>query len=249
MRSFCVVGVVLVGVCASHAIAAVTQSINPVADTFVAASNPNANFGAAGGLALSPSSAANGEFQSVMRFDLASVKASFDATFGEGNWQLTSVSLKLTATLPNNPIFNTSAAGQFAIEWMQDDAWIEGTGMPSAPGATGLNFNTLPTHLANGVASLGTFSFAGGNSGSATYALPLQASFASDITSGSLVSLHAFAGDNAVSYLFNSRNVSNVANRPELSITADAIPEPALGLAALPVTAISMRRRSRSRPG
>jgi len=29
---------------------------------------------------------------------------SLDSTFGAGNWQLTSVSLKLTTTSPNNPI-------------------------------------------------------------------------------------------------------------------------------------------------
>jgi hypothetical protein len=227
---------------------ALTHTVTPVADTFVASANPASNFGAAGGLAISALGSANGEFGSVMRFDLAAAHASFDSTFGAGNWQLTAVSLKLTTTLPNNPVFNANAAGQFTIQWMQDDSWIEGTGMPSAPSPTGLTFSALPAHLANGVAPLGTFNFIGGNSGSATYALAMQPNFANDIASGSLVSLHSLAADSAVSYLFNSRNVTNAANRPELSITADAIPEPSV-LAVCTFAGLVVRRQRRTKMG
>jgi hypothetical protein len=222
---------------------AITQAINPAADAFVAASNPTANFGAAGGLAIAPAQTPNGEFRSVIRFDLAPVKSAFDASFGAGNWQITDVSLRLTTTLPNNPIFNANAPGQFAIEWMQDDSWIEGTGMPSAPGAAGLNLNTLPTFLANGTAPIGTFNFVGGNSGSASYPLSLQTNFTNDVTGGALVSLHLFAADSAIGFLFNSRNVGTPGNRPELSITADAIPEPStLGLLVMTFGVLRRRR-------
>src|SRR5262245_53375238 len=94
--------------------AAQTQSINPVADTFVTSGNPTGNFGAAGALGISAPGSATGEFQSVMRFDLAPVKTAFDGSFGVGNWQITSVTLRCTAATPNNPIFNANAAGQFA---------------------------------------------------------------------------------------------------------------------------------------
>ena len=236
---------VVLSICAPATLsrAAQTQAINPVADTFVSSANASSNYGAAGALAVSAPGLAQGEFQTVARFDLASVKAAFDSSFGAGNWQITGVSLKLTAALPNNAIFNANAPGQFAIEWMQDDSWIEGTGMPSSPSATGLNFSTLPSFLTT-VTPLGNFNFVGGNSGSATYPLTLQSSFANDIRAGSLVSLHLFAADSAVSYVFNSRTIGTATSRPELSITADAIPEPAsLGLIVLAVPLL--RRRCR----
>ncbi|MBC8106314.1 MAG: hypothetical protein H7Z14_06975 [Anaerolineae bacterium] len=224
--------------------AAQTQAINPVADTFVTSGNPTGNFGAAGGLGISAPGSSTGEFQSVMRFDLAATKAAFDTTFGAGNWQLTSASLKLTAATPNNAIFNANAAGQLAVRWMQDDSWVEGAGMPSTPSAVGVNFNTLPAFLANGVTPLGNFAFPGGNSGSTSNALSLPANFTNDVSAGSLVSLHLLSADAAVSYLFNSRTFGTATSRPELSITADAIPEPAataiIGL-AIPL----LRRRTK----
>jgi hypothetical protein len=179
-----------------------------------------------------------------MRFDLSAVKAAFDANFGAGNWQLQSVSLKLTAALPNNPIFNNNTAGQFEVRWMQDDSWVEGTGTPSMPTTNGITFNTLPGFLAAGENTLGTFVFPGGDSGSTTNPLALVAAFASDITAGASVSMHVLAADNSVSYLFNSRNFGTVSARPELSVTADVVPEPsAIACAALAL--FVTRRRGR----
>src|SRR5436309_11316801 len=96
--------------------AAQTQSINPVADTFVTSANPTGNFGNAGALGISAPGLSQGEFQSVMRFDLAPVKTAFDAAFGTADWIVTSATLRLTAATPNNAIFNANAAGQFSIE-------------------------------------------------------------------------------------------------------------------------------------
>ena len=215
-------------VCASTAaswgLAAQTQTLNPVADTFVAASNPNNNYGGAGALAISAAGLPQGEFQSVMRFDLTAAKSSFDATFGAGNWQITGASLKLNVTAPSNGLFNDNVNGAFAINWMQDDSWIEGTGQPNTPTQNGVMFSTLPGFLAAGEAWLGTFAFAGATT---TNSLTLATSFKTDVQSGGLVSLHLLAADSAVSYLFNSRTFQTLANRPELAVTADAIPEPA----------------------
>src|SRR5215510_11942429 len=85
---------------------AATFTLNPVADAFVTAAHPDSNYGAAGGLAVSAPQLPNGEFQSVLRFDLQAAKASFDATYGVGQWTLQSITLRLSATSPNNPIFN-----------------------------------------------------------------------------------------------------------------------------------------------
>ncbi len=55
---------------------------------------------------------------------------------------------------PNNSIFNTINTGGFSIDWLADDSWIEGSGNPSAPGATGVNFDSLGTLLAGGSETL-----------------------------------------------------------------------------------------------
>src|SRR5207249_3913974 len=114
-------------------------------------------------------------------------------------WSIQSVTLQLTAALPNNAIFNSSAAGQFNLSWMQNDSWTEGTGTPSAPGTTGITYATLGNFLSGADESLGTFSFNGATSGNFTYSLSLTPSFSADILSGSTLSVRMFAADNSVS--------------------------------------------------
>ena len=126
---------------------------------------------------------------------------------------------------PNTGIFNASVAGQFAVSWMQNDSWVEGTGVPAAPTTTGITFSTLPSFTGAGDEALGTFSFAGGTSGTASYNLALAAGFDADAAAGNLVSLRLFAADSAVSYLFDSRSFVTSSARPVLSIVA--VPEPA----------------------
>lgn len=223
--------------------AATTASVTPSADAFVAASNPGNNYGAAGALSLAAAGLANGEFQSVLRFDTSPAKATFDAQYGPGNWSIQSVGLRLTAAAPNNAIYNASAAGTFAASWMQNDSWVEGTGMPAAPTTTGITFNTLPSFLGPNDALLGGFAFAGGTSGSASYSLGLPASFVNDLLGGSLVSMRLYASDSAVSYLFNSRNFGTASSRPEFSITV--VPEPMVGGPLLAGWLVLRRRATR----
>ena len=135
----------------AHSAVAATFSSNPSADAFVA-SGPSGNlsinnYGGAGAICVAAPGLAQGEFQSILRFDLSSAKASFDSQFGAGLWTIQSVTLQLTATAPNNAIFNSSAAGQFVLSWMQNDSWTEGAGTPSAPATTGVTFATLPSFL------------------------------------------------------------------------------------------------------
>lgn len=227
---------------------AATFTLNPAADAFVT-TGPSGNlsgnnYGGAGALSVAAPVLANGEFQSVLSFDLSTAKTSFDTQYGAGQWSIQSVTLSLTATSPNNPIFNASAAGQFNVSWMQNDSWVEGTGTPASPTTTGITFSSLPSFVSAGDESLGTFSFVGGTSGNATYTLNLTPGFDADATAGNLVGLRLSAADTAVSYLFDSRSFGTTSARPLLSIVA--VPEPAaISLLAIGVPLLLTLRRAR----
>jgi hypothetical protein len=229
---------------------AASSSLNPSADAFVTTGPTgnlsNNNYGGAGAVSIAAPNLSQGEFQSVLQFNLASVKSAFDGQFGVGQWSIQSISLQLTATAPNNAIFNSSAAGQFSISWMQNDGWTEGTGTPQTPTTTGLTFSTLNTFLSPADENLGTFNFNGTTSGNTTYTLGLTPSFSADILAGNTVSFRMFAADTSVSALFDSRSFGTASARPSLTITA--VPEPAsiaLGLTGLCV----LTRRNSSRLG
>jgi hypothetical protein len=211
-------------------------TLNPVMDAFVT-TGPSGNlsvnnYGGAGALDVAAPGLSKGEFQSVLQFDLSGAATSFNTQFGAGQWNIQSITLSLTATSPNNAIFNSSAAGQFGISWMQNDSWTEGTGTPAAPTTTGITYSSLPSFTSAGDESLGTFSFAGGTSGSATYTLSLTPGCLSDASAGNLVCFRLFAADSAVSYLFDSRNFGTSSARPLLTVVA--VPEPA----ALPLLGV-----------
>ena len=208
---------------------AATFSLNPSADAFVT-TGPTANlignnYGGAGALSVAAPGLSHGQFQSVLQFGLSGAKTTFDTQFGAGQWSIQFVTLQLTATAPNNAIFNSSAAGQFGISWMQNDSWTEGTGTPATPTTTGITYTSLTdTFIGGGDENLGTFSFAGGTNGNSTYTLSLTPSFSADVLAGNKVSFRMFAADTAVSYLFDSRNFGTTSFRPLLSIVA--VPEP-----------------------
>jgi hypothetical protein len=216
---------------------------NPIADAFVA-TGPTGNlsgdnFGGGGALALAAPGLANGEFQTVLKFDLSSVKSSLDAQFGAGDWTVQSVTLQLSSSPHNNAIFNNIAAGKFNVSLMQNNSWVEGTGTAGLPTTDGISFNTLESTFINSATdqALGTFNFGGGSSGANNYSLTLSSSLVADLLAGNDLSLRLFAADSAVSYLFSSRTMSPASSEPELIISA--IPEPSslelcvLGLAVI----------------
>lgn len=222
---------------------AATFSLNPGADAFVttgpSGNLKNNNYGVAGALSVAAPNLSQGEFQSVLQFGLAGAKSSFDSQYGAGQWSIQSVTLQLTATPPNNSIFNASAAGQFSMSWMQNDGWMEGTGTPQTPTTTGITFSTLSNFVSLADENLGTFSFNGATNGNAIYTLGLTPSFSADVLAGNTVSFRMFAADSTVSYLSDSKNFINSSLRPVLTVTA--VPDPcslgfgllALGPAAL----------------
>lgn len=208
---------------------AASFSSNPTADAFVTtgpSGNLSANnYGGGGALSVSASGLSQGEFQSVLKFDASAAASSFDATFGAGQWVVESVTLRVNATPANNTIYNTPAAGQFGIAWMENDSWIEGSGSPNSPGATGITFDSLQdTFIGADDQSLGTFPFDGATSGSLSYGLGLTPGLTGDLLTGAHLSLRLFAADASLSAVFNSRNFGTAANRPLLTIVA--IPEP-----------------------
>ncbi len=223
--------------------------INPIADAFLAtgsATNPSGNlsagnFGGGGALVIAAPNLANGEFQTVLKFDLSGTTSAFNAEFGIGQWTIQSVTLQLTASPHGNPIYNPVSAGNFNVSLMQNNSWVEGTGNASSPTSDGISYNTLQsTYIDNAVdQALGTFNYNGATSGATDAALTLTPGIIADLEAGSDLSLRLFAADNAVSYLFSSRMDSSIPSRPELII--DVIPEPgwhgimgaALGLATL----------------
>ncbi len=195
--------------------------------------------------AVSAAGLPKGEFRSILRFDAASAKAQFDATFGVGSWTIQSIQLQLTPASPNNAIYNPQAAGMVNAAWLENDSWNAGTGTPNAPGADGLTFNTLPALLSPSDEPLGTFSFNGSTSGSFSLGLTPSVGLAQDISDGSPLTLLLSPVDNAVSIVFNSHDFGNAANHPRLQITA--IPEPAsIALLLMGVTLPLIRRPGKS---
>jgi hypothetical protein len=200
----------------------------------------NNNYGGAGSLSVAAQGLPQGEQQSVLQFNLGAAASAFDAQFGAGQWSVQSVTLQLTATSANNPIFNAPAAGSIGVSWMKNDSWQEGVGTPTTPGTAGLTFTSLRSSFIGAQdENLGTFQFNGATSGASVYTLTLTPGFISDLAAGNNVSLRLFAADSTVSGVFNSRNFGTAANRPLL--TVEAVPEPgtvALGCCAVLLVAV-----------
>jgi len=232
---------------ASHGFAA-TSSTGASADTFVAfgpsGNLANNNYGGGNALAIAAGGLTNGEFQSVIRFDLSGALASFNAQYGPGNWSIQSVSLQLTSSGHSNPIYNDIVAGQFGVSLMQNNGWLEGTGNASNPANNGITFNSLQNVFINNSTdqALGTFNFPGGSSGANDYSLNLSSGLLTDILNGSNLSVRLFAADSQVSYLFSARTATPASSGPQLIITV--VPEhQALTLALSAFALMIVRKR------
>ena len=146
---------------------AASVSVNPEADAFVTTGPTghlsNNNYGGGGALAVAAGALTNGEFQSVIRFNLTAVRDALDAQYGAGQWAIQSVSLQLSSSPHNNPIYNNVSAGLFGISLMANNSWIEGTGNASSPTSDGITYNSLlGTYINNNADQmLGVFDFPG----------------------------------------------------------------------------------------
>jgi hypothetical protein len=211
------------------------------------------NFGGAGTLAISPASSTKGRFDSIIKFNTAAAIAQFNSDYGTGNWQLTGVKLSLASNFgvggvqPGNTIFNVINGGSFGVDWLGNDSWVEGSGggmgSPGYPNNSSVSFNSISNLYSAGSASLGSFNYTPpGNNIYVDYTLPLNSSLVSDAAGGGDVSLYFYATDDQVGYLFNARSFGS--NRPELTLTAAAVPEPAAS--ALMLTALGSLYFARS---
>lgn len=227
-----------------------TVTLNPTQDAFVSSANPGNNYGAAGALLINAAGLPKGEFDSLLQFNLAAAKSTFDSTFGIGQWSIQSITLQLTSASPNNGLFNSpAAAGSFSLTWMQSDSWSEGSGTPNSQPVPvdGITFSTLPSYRSGSDQLLGTYSFPGGTSGNNTYTLGLNSFFVNDVLAGNNVSLLALPADSAIVYTANSENFGTSSSRPFLTVTAVGIPEPGSAwlLFAGAVVGMVPRRRQR----
>ena len=195
-----------------------------------------------GALAIAAPGLPQGEFQTVLKFQLSGISSSLNATYGTGQWSVQSLTLQLTASPHNNSIFNPIAPGNFNISLMQNSSWVEGTGTGSTPTTDGISYNSLQSTYINNVTdqALGTFAFGGNSTGADTYSLNLSPGLVNDLQDGNDLSLRLFAADDVVSYLLSSRQAGMVLS-PTLII--DAVPEPGvLALYALGLAAFSLWR-------
>lgn len=206
------------------------------------------NYGGGGALVIAAPGLTNGEFQTVMRFNLSGALSAFNTQYGAGQWSVQSVSLELTSSAHGNAIYNAVNAGAFNISLMLNNSWTEGTGNASSPTMDGITYNTLlGTYVSAGDENLGTDAFPGGTTGANTYALNLAPGLISDILSGGDLSLRLFAADTNVSYLLTSRAGSPASAQPQLIV--NVVPEPgSLTLLGLGGAMILRRRAKRNRP-
>lgn len=260
------------------AAADVTLQTNANRDTYVssgfngATNLTNLNFGSAGAMMISGPTATQDRIQEALfSFDTAALKNSFDTQFGVGGWTITGLDLSLSSNFhvlgsqPGNTTFNKIAAGDFRLEWLSNDGWIEG-GTPGggggggngttvpADGSAGVSWNSLPSFLATtNRTSLGTFSWNGlpgpeNTNVRAAWNLALATDVVNDIRSGGVVSFFGTpAAGSGVGYLFNTTTQGNPAI---LLVTAAPVPEPqtaamiGMGLMALVGAVFRGRRRA-----
>ncbi len=220
----------------SIATAQVTYTGTDYADAFLATGsrdNPDGsdltglNFGGAGTLVVAPVTSAKGEFQSVIKFNLSNAAALFNTNYGAGNWTITGISLELTSNYgtggvqPNNAIFPVISGGQFVIEWLSTNDWVEGTGTPNLPTTEGVTYDSLPDLLSDPREILCTNTYTPpGNNVPVTYTLPLNTNLVAEVAGGGDVTFLFYAADDQIGYLFNSYSYGR-GNEPLILVTAN----------------------------
>ena len=229
----------LFAVLATSASGQTTYSVKSSADAFLATGSPSnpsgtnlagLNFGAAGALFIAPESSVNGEFQSILGFDLSGASNVFNAAYGTNDWNVTGISLTLrgnngmTGEQPMNLIFPPISGGNFVIEWLSNNGWAEGTGTPITPTMDGVTYDSLTTLQSGPTAILSTNTYTPpGDFVPVTYPLPFNSNVVAEIMNGAQASFLLYAADNQIGYLFNSTNFGR-GDEPLMNVAANYIP-------------------------
>lgn len=192
--------------------------------------------------------------ETLISYNTAALKSSFDMLYGTGKWQVTDVQVKFYTNFDipgvpaNNNQFNVPAVGDFKLSYVANDSWFN----PASIGTTGLSNSNLTWNSVYGSGgayaglftdeqALGTYHYAGGtvngttdcysnptNCGQRFWDLSLSSTgLVNDILSGDYVSIHGAAADDKVTYLINQ--MTKPGAHPAIFITADAVaavPEP-----------------------
>lgn len=200
-----------------------------------------------------PASPSKGEFDSVLRFNLASTVATLNSEYGVGDWHISSLSLRLnTSSTVGNSMFNSpGASGSFNISWMSNDGgWIQGTGSQSPASETGISYNSLQSTLSTTPATLlNSASYVAlGTTVPETFSVSTaNAGFLSAVMAGDSISLLLTPADSQVAFNFTSEGYSGGSNpalySPTLSIAV--VPEPATAamlVGGLALLGIRLRR-------
>jgi hypothetical protein len=235
MSDFRVIAILLLPFSLCAARSQVTYTGTNSADAFLPTGSPDnpdgadltgLNFGGAGTLVVASPSSVKGEVQSVIKFNVADAVALFNTAYGTNGWSVTNISLELASNYgtggvqPNNPIFDVINGGEFVIEWLSNDDWLEGTGTPNLPTTDGVTYDSLPDLLSGTPEILCTNTYTPpGDNVRATYPLPLNHSLVADIATGTDVSLLFRAADDKINFLFNSHSYGR-GNEPLIHITA-----------------------------
>lgn len=213
---------------------AALYTVPAAADTFVKEQTPDGTFGRAGQVMVSGPTAVNamnvmnGPADAFLRFATSATKTQLDADFGAGQWRITAASLVLIeVTNPNNPIFNIGP-GQFQVQWLNGDGWLEGIGTPNSPGNIGITWNTRAAFLNPALdRPLGVFA----NpvlSAAVTCDLTMDAAFLTDLTGDDETSFYLTAVSGTTGFNFRSRDFTgDPTSLPKLILDVEAIPEPA----------------------
>lgn len=172
----------------------------------------------------------------MIKFNLAGAVTQSNSTYGAGNWQVTGLSLSLNSNFctqgaqPSNVLFNSANGGNFNIQWLSNDSWVEGTnggtGGSGFPTTTAVRFQSIPSVLSGPTASLGTFLYTlPGNNVYVTYTLPLSSNLMNDVSAGQDLSLFLTPLDNQIGYLMAARSAGTTNS--QFSVTAAPVPIPA----------------------